>query len=142
MLTSGAVPGQMIAYVLGVTAVIIVSWRKGSALGWTRTDTVCLSGVVVAIALWALLRNPDVAIVVNLIAITVGSYPMWMNMWKDPRREPLLPWCLSLGGGAFGVLAIRAWTITEAVTPVTFVCLQIFTIALILRRFLRSQAVA
>lgn len=140
MVAQKAIAWQMVAYALGCGFIICVTLWKGGTLGWKRLDSICVGLVAVAAILWWQSGDPDVAIVVNLAAMIIGSVPLWQNLREDPMREPFLPWCLALAGGIFGVLAIPALSIAGALTPVVFLLLQLYTIALIARRWFPRHA--
>jgi hypothetical protein len=141
MIAQNEIAWQMVAYVLGVVAVIIACYFKNAALGWKTLDTVCLTIVAIAISGWALTGNPDVGIILSLVAAVVGSIPLIVNTWKDPTHEPLLPWVMVTAGGLFGVLAIVNFTIAGATTQITFFLLQLAFVLLILRRYQLPRAV-
>jgi hypothetical protein len=126
---------QMVAFVMGTTFVISACFYKKAMVGWTKTDSFCTVMVAIAIGLWALSGSPEFAIVISLTAMTIGSYPMWKNIWIDPSRESLLPWSIVMASTVFSLLAAKSWTITEALTPVWFLIIQAFTILLISRKY-------
>lgn len=134
MICAGEIAWQMVAYVIGVVVVLAVSIYKKAILDWKRLDTYCMAIVVIAVALWAISGNPNIAIILSLVAITVGCIPLIANVWKDPSREPLLPWLLITIGGIFGVLAIREWNIAAALTPVWFFALMSLFVLLLMRK--------
>lgn len=134
MIVAGEIAWQMVAYVIGVCVVLAASIYKKAALDWKRLDTYCLVIVVIAVTLWAISGDPNIAIILSLVAITVGCIPLIANVWKDPSREPLLPWLLITIGGFFGVLAIREWNIAAALTPVWFLALMGFFVWLLVRK--------
>ena len=140
MIAQHEIAWQMVAYVLGVGAVISASLMKNASLNWTRMDTVCVAIVSASVAGWAFTGDADIAIVLSLLAAVVGSIPMVVNTLKNPANEHLLPWLLVLVGGISGVLAITNWSIAGAATPVTFLILQGAFVALIARKFLTPQA--
>ena len=118
MLAQKKIAWQLVAYTAGCTIVILVCLWKGAAVGWKWLDTTCVGIIILATVLWAISGDPNIAITLSLIATTIGCIPMVPNVWKDPRREPLLPWCLVTTGGIFGVAAIPAMTIGDALAPV------------------------
>ncbi len=95
-----------------------------------------------AVALWGVSGSPNVAIILSLIAVVVGTVPMIVNVWRDPVREPFLPWLLGLAGGVFGVLAIPAWNIAAALSPIVFLFLQVIIVLLISRKLRSHESVA
>lgn len=142
MVTAGEIAWQMVAYVIGVSLVIGASLYKCATIGWTHLDSGCLTIVTVAIGLWVVTGDPNIAIILSLVAVTVGTVPMVVNIWKDPVREAIFPWLLFLAGGIFGVLAIPTWNIAAALTPVWFLVLQVAIVLLIARKWLHSKAIA
>ena len=114
---------------------VLLSLWKGASVGWTRIDTAFVAVVVAAIAGWALTGNPEIAIILSLLAISAGSVPMIINIWRNPRNEVILPWILFWLGGLAGVLAITSWTIVGAATQILFLVFQSTVVALILRKY-------
>ncbi len=142
IIAAGEMAWQMVAYIVGVVFVIGASVYKGAVVGWTRLDSVCLAIVIVAIGLWVISGDPNIAIVLSLVAITIGTIPMVVNIWRHPAREPLVPWFFFLAGGIFGVLAIPVWNIAAALTPVWFLVLGVLNVLLISRKLRSSNVVA
>lgn len=135
MVVAGEIAWQMAAYTFGVCCVLYACRYKKASMDWKNLDTFCVCAVCLAIAGWMMTGNPDVAIIVSLVAITVGSVPMLVNSWRNPHNEQLLPWTLIVTGGAFGVLAIKNWSIAGALTQVVFLLIQIAVFLLIARKF-------
>ncbi len=140
MVAQHEIAWQMVAYVLGVGAVISASLWKKASVGWTMMDTICVTIVMASIAGWVFTGDADMAIVLGLVAAVVGSIPMIVNTWKNPANELLLPWLFILAGGISGVLAITNWSIAGAATPVVFATVQVGFVLLIARKFLTPQA--
>lgn len=138
MIAAEEVAWQMVAYVFGVSFVIGAAIYKKATLGWKRLDTICMTIVVSAIGLWAVTGDPEVAIALSLVAVTVGSIPAIVNVWNDPAREPRLPWVLIGIGGACGVLAVTKWSIAGAATQVWFFVFRVVFLSLIYRRELQA----
>jgi hypothetical protein len=142
MIAADEMAWQLVSYIGGVGFVIAASVYKGATLGWTRLDSVCISLVFMAVGLWTLSGNPNIAIMTSAIATTIGTIPMVRNIWHNPTREPILPWILVVIGGGFGVSAVRSWTIAAALGPVCFFILQIIIVVLISRKFYFHKTLA
>ena len=140
MIAAGEMAWQMVAYVVGVAFVLAASFYKHAALGWKRLDSLCIGIVSLAIIGWLASGDPNVAIVLSLVAAVVGSIPMAVNSAQDPHNEPLLPWVFVLAGGICGVLAINSWTVAGAGTPVVFAGVQAIFVILISRKFIVRKA--
>jgi hypothetical protein len=133
MLSQHTIAWQIVAYLIGGSAVVGVSIWKGAAMGWQTIDTVCLLFVALALALWGFSENANLAIILSLVACFVGTIPMWRHLWYGIAQEPLLPWLLALVGGTCGVLGIPEWNIASALTPIVFWGFQITTVLLTLK---------
>lgn len=161
MLAKGIIAWQIVAYVFGVFNVIGANlWRAGLGAilrqhrgfkrfrffaaelwrlltkDWGALDSVCFGIVVLAMVLWIHSGNAETAIVIALIATVIGTIPMFPKIWREPTREPTLPWLLITAGGTAAVLAIREWTIAEALTPCCFLVLQIVVVSLVTRNLI------
>lgn len=133
MIAKGDIAYQMVAYVIGVCAVLAACMYKRTKVGWNGLDTLCMGLVFLAVVLWYYSGDADIAIVLSLVAISIGCVPMFQNVIKDPEREPLLPWVLNLTGAVFGIFAIKHLTIAGAATPIVFAAIS-FPINLIIFR--------
>ncbi|MBI2108708.1 MAG: hypothetical protein HYT93_00805 [Parcubacteria group bacterium] len=142
MIAKEKVAPQMIAYVLGlgiIIGAIVYKFKRNATMGWTGTDWTCLVLVCVAILLWGVADDPNLAIFLSIVAGTIGTIPLFLNIWRDPLREPPLPWIFVAIGGIFGVLAMPDTTIAGALSPVCFLVLQGEILLLISRKFLLRQ---
>ena len=122
------------------TALLAVFGRDA----WTSKDLYSVGVASTAVALWAVSGSGVAAICFSLAGKIAASVPMWINLLRDPAREPILPWALwTLGGGLY-VLAIPAseWSFVSLATPVLFLVLECIVLALLMRRFadLRTTA--
>ena len=142
MLAQGTIAWQMVAYILGISLIIVMSLWKKIPLGWKRLDTFCVVSVGIAIVLWISTENPNTAIVISVAADCVGTVPMLVNIWHKPEREPYLPWILTIIGGGFGVLAIQKMSIADALTPIVFFALQALIVLFLTRKFFRTVSAA
>jgi len=134
MIDSGELAYQMIAYVAGSAIVIGVCLYKKASLGWQRIDTACMVIVLAAFVMYVTSNNPNLLIILAVVAVLVGSIPMLVKLWANPSNESLVPWLAAFAGGTCGVLAIPQMTISYALTPIAFFLFQILTIAFIMRR--------
>jgi hypothetical protein len=131
---------QMMTFVLGSTVVIVVCYFKKASLGWQLLDTICVSIVAVAIGMWIVSGDETTAIILSLIAATVGSIPMMVNTWRNPRNESILPWLVVFMGGIFQLLSLEEWTLLSSSASFTFLVLQITFIILISRKYFLQPA--
>ncbi len=106
---------------------------------WTGKDIASVTVALAALALYAVTGSGITAICFCLAGKIAASVPMWINLWKEPTREAMLPWGLWLAGGMLYVAALpRAdWSVVSLATPVAFVVLEAIVLALLCRRYLR-----
>jgi len=67
---------------------------------WTSKDIASVTVALAALALYAVTGSGITSIVFCLAGKIAASVPMWINLWKEPTREAMLPWgaCGSLAG--------------------------------------------
>jgi hypothetical protein len=126
---------QMYVYPIGCVAVILACLCRKAGMGWTRFDSICVALVIIAVGLWYLSGNADIAIIVSIVAILIGTLPLFWHVWEDPSVEPLTPWVLVAIGGISGVIAIQHLTIADALTPIVFGIVQVAFMILVAQKF-------
>jgi hypothetical protein len=142
IILNGTIVWQMVAYTLGSLIILCICIRKKVPFGnWTTLDYMCL-GILLLALLLSFFAGPNEAIFWGLVAFTVGTIPLTINLWNDPSREPLFPWIVVLFGGFFGVLAIPSNTIADALTPIWMFLIQIGIVLLICRKFFLQRFTA
>lgn len=134
MISKHSIVWQMFVYAAGSIIVIILCLFKRASLEWKALDSLCVGLVIMAMFGWYFTGDANVAIVISIIANTVGSIPMLRNLWIDPHNESLECWLYALLASTFGVLAIPSMTIAYALAPIAFLLFPIGTIYLICRR--------
>jgi hypothetical protein len=118
----------------GALLVLYACTKVRAPLGWWWLDTVCVALVVTAMVAWALSGDADVGICITGTAFCISTIPMLANMHRHPQREPLGPWIISFCGACFGVAAIPAWTIKDALTPAIFFVLGLAVVLILVRK--------
>src|SRR3989344_1024709 len=151
----GNVSWQFTLYVGGAMLVITLSMRKGIVLArmtgdrftvraafldWAhRKDTPCVTLVVLAVAAWWYMGNPNYNIYLTIASTIVGTWAVARNLYRKPRAESLVAWALFLVGGLFGVAAVKdwdVWNVTGLWPNILFVFVQGTIVGLAARRFL------
>ncbi len=107
---------------------------------WTKKDIASVVVALGALALYKLSGSGTLAICFSLVGKIAASVPMWLNLWKEPHREQMLPWALWLVGGILYVASIpqSVWSFASLATPVVFVILEALVLLLLARRYLTS----
>ncbi|MBX9925394.1 MAG: hypothetical protein K2Y05_03465, partial [Hyphomicrobiaceae bacterium] len=109
---------------------------------WSKKDIAAVVVALGALALYKMTGSGNVSICFSLVGKIAASVPMWLNLWKEPQREAMLPWALWLAGGILYVASIpqETWRFTVLATPVVFVILETFVLLLLARRYLVRPA--
>ena len=96
-----------------------------------KLDYACgfLSGL--AIALWIVTSDPNIAIGFAILSDGLASVPTLIKGWKYPETESAWPYLVGGFGGLTSFLAITAWTFSQYAFPAYLVivsCLLVFSI--------------
>ena len=104
---------------------------------WTKKDVYSVAVALGALGLWAATGSGVYAICFSLAGKIAASLPMWVNLYKDPRREAMLPWILWATGGALYIFAIpqAKWGFVSLAMPIVFLILECIVLGLLMRRF-------
>lgn len=141
IIAAGETAWQIAACTVGAFCVIAtILLKRTFTMNWTKLDFFCFGTVLFSAIVWIVSGNPNFGIVINVMAVTIGTIPMYRNLLKDPSIEPLLPWALVSIGGIFGILAIESWNLAAALAPVCFLSLQLAAVSMICRKFVRKNA--
>lgn len=114
---------QIIAAVLGAWIIVALVLKYGTK-EWSKTDKFCLGGAILAVFLWNVFGNATVGIVTSNIVVFLGSYTMFKSSWKKPRDESKLAWTIWWVSCFCAVITIPAWTLADAVQPLTFFVIE------------------
>ncbi len=135
MYAKGSVNGQLIGAVAGATIVTGLALIYGTS-GWTKLDKRCLGGAALGIALWLAFDEPNLGIVVSSAVAFMGSWPTFTSAWENPGKEDKLAWTIWTASCVMQLFAIPAWTVQDALQPLTFSVIE-FTMVFII--FVRGR---
>ena len=133
MIAKGATNGQMIGTIIGAYATVGFALKFGKS-GWSLLDRCCLGGAALGIVLGVITSNPDVAISISCSVIFLGAIPTFTSAWENPSRENSLAWSLFWYSCLFALAAIPAWTIADALQPITFTVIESIMMVLLFVR--------
>lgn len=119
MMSQGQVSATLVAGTCGSLTVAILALRKGEA-GWSKVDRLAIAGAIAGLALWALTRSANVAIIITLAVMMIGAVPTLKSAWADPAAENKVAWALYATGCLFGLLAITEWSVAGAAQALVF----------------------
>lgn len=82
-------------------------WKLGAF------DYFCGALSMVAIILWALTKNPVVAIAFSILADWCAAWPTYIKSWKSPETESGIAYTTGAFAALTGILAVHSWTFPE-----------------------------
>ena len=108
------------------------SWKISSF------DYACgvLSGL--AIVLWVVTGDPNLAIVLSIASDGLASVPTLMKSWSHPESESPWPFLVGTFAPMSAFAAVKTWTFSAYAFPVYLVAVNFLTLALIYNRELRA----
>jgi len=124
---------QLVAYAIGCVVVLFVGWRIKAAAKWKSYDTACMVLVAVAVLLWSVTGNSSLAVTIELIAMGVGSIPLFNHIWESPNPASPWAWLCNLIGATFAVPAVEHWDMVGAAGPLVFLILSVIFNTAVLR---------
>ena len=123
MYFKGTLNGQIIGAVTGAVIVVFLALKYGTP-GWTKLDKQCLAGGLVGIVLWMVFDEPNFGIILSNLVVFLGSLPTFASAWKNPLNENRTAWTIFWISCVLAALTIPAWTIADAVQPMTFLAVE------------------
>ena len=145
VLTAIAFGGQVVgkggagAWVTGVTAVVsftifalaLVKGKKDFPLA----DWLCLGGCMVALALWAITKDPLLAIILITVIDTVAFIPTIRKSYAEPDSEPAFTYALSGVKFLISLFALQQLSTVTVLYPASLVLANgVFVVMLFVRR--------
>lgn len=117
-----------LVYAVGFGLVAFFSIWRGEFYkdekGWKRffntTDIVCVVGAAVAIIIWKLFGNAELALLLAIGLDALGAWPTIKKSALRPRGENRLAWTVTLVAATFNFLAINWGTATFSIWAYPF----------------------
>ena len=127
---------QVIGYTVGGTimGLFILIYQKDKVKAeWSRMDSRCVAFAFISSATLLWLDMPIIAVLINMITTFVASTSLMRNLYREPWREPLVPWLFWFVGSAWEACT-GAHTPAVLLPSLTFLIIQAIVICLIKRR--------
>jgi len=96
-------------------------------------DYFCGFCSLLALAFWAITKEPVVAIVLAIVSDGFATVPTLMKSWKHPETETLNAYTAPLFGILTGFTAIKTWNFSSLAFPIYLLIISILIIFAILR---------
>jgi hypothetical protein len=98
-------------------------------------DYGCGALSLLALILWAITRDPLVALILAIAGDGFAVVPTLIKAWKHPKTESIAPFIGGLFSASTGFAAVTTWTFIEFGFPLYLVCANILLISTIVRKF-------
>lgn len=98
-----------------------------------RFDYLCGLFSVLALVLWYLTREPNIAILFSIISDGFAAVPTLIKSWKYPETETVSPFLATIFSSVMSFFIIKTWSFTEYAFPVYLIIVCTVTSFFILR---------
>jgi hypothetical protein len=106
-ITGGGGPGILIVAIttLCTVTVLLLALKKGQR-SITFLDWVSLTGALVALGLWFIVKNPVLSILLVIVTDALGFFPTIRKSWAKPYEETLSAYVMADIKQALTILAV------------------------------------
>lgn len=137
MLQAGTLSLQMASVVVSDALILALTFAKGEWKKWSFTEVATMLLTVPIIGLWQWTNNPQVAIVLSLVAVLVASWPMTVDLWHRPLEQSPLAYSLMACSSGIQLLQLEVesvqWQTKSHAQPVVYTVCTIVFLALMVR---------
>jgi len=99
-----------------------------------KFDYLCGLCSILALALWAITKEPVIAIILAIASDAFVAIPTLMKSWKYPETETVDAYTTGLFSSLTSFAAIKMWSFAEIAFPVYLVIVNLSLIISILRK--------
>ncbi len=121
---------------IGLSTIAVLAFWYGRNSSISRTDWLCVIGVIGAIGVFLISRDPLLAFAVALGAEVLALVPTMLKTYKYPREEGFTAWSFTHMGNILNFFAIEQGNNIEVAYVWTIFIADSIVWALILRQFL------
>ncbi len=102
-------------------------------------DYLCGLFSVLALVLWAITKQPEVAIIFSILSDGLAAVPTLTKAWSHPETESVGPFVGGLLSQMTSFFAIQTWTMTSFAFPVYLVSINLMFIGILARQYFIPQ---
>ncbi len=122
-----------IAYVIGQSAVIAVSFKTGY-FAFSKFDYICIGISLLGLVLWLYTNNPLYALVLNVLVDLMGTLAIARKLYIHPGTEDTKAWTMSLSVAILNCFAIASFDLSNALYPLYLIFANALIVSLSLRK--------
>lgn len=97
-------------------------------------DYICGACSIIALVLWAITKNADIAIVFAIISDGAAAIPTIVKSWTNPETENMFPFLAGLFGAVTAFFVIQIWAFSSYAFPAYLVMVNIILLSSIHRK--------
>lgn len=97
----------ILVHIVGNGLIFLLSFKFGSEAGFSKRDKWTLAVAAGGIALWAITREPTLALLVSIAVDALGAALITIKAYKKPYEETLVTWVLGTVAGVCSILAVQ-----------------------------------
>ncbi len=109
-------------------------WNKKSYWKLGRMDYGCGALSILALTLWAITKQPSIAILLAILSDGLAAVPTITKTWKYPETEHPLVYATTLFSAFLGLMIVKAWTFEETAFQIYLMIICGFLVFLIYRK--------
>lgn len=134
MMSNGAGAGAWSDFADGALSFVIVvlTLKNYKKQKFALSDVVCLVAALLALAIWLLVGNPLIAVLLLMTSDVFAMIPTIRKTWRKPKSESLAYWSIFILNGVFIVLALSEYTFLTLVGVVAWFVMEIPLVLFIL----------
>ncbi len=108
---------------------------------WKHTsfDLVCGALSAVALVLWYLTSNPNVAIVFAIVSDALAAVPTLLKAWRNPQTESAWPFLTGLFAPLTTFVVASTWTFSEVSFSGYLVLINIVLVAAVSKKWINKK---
>ena len=108
---------------------LVIYGKKGQ---WTWLEKVILVAVGIILVLKIILDSSIIALTLTILTDAIGSVPLIVTVYKDPKSEYGPSWYMGLIAHSLNLVAVNRWDYANTAYPIYFVLLMI-TVSFLIR---------
>lgn len=119
----------------GPLIIFIISFvNKKSYWQLTKFDYFCGASSILALALWLITKQAELAITFAIISDLFAAIPTIIKSWQEPETETVAPYLAGLFGIMSSFWIVKLWTFSELAFPIYLIVLNIILVLIIARK--------
>ena len=97
-------------------------------------DYFCGALSVLALVLWFVTENPNIAIIFAIASDALAGVPTVLKAWRNPQTESIWPYLVGLLSPITSFLAAVAWTFSELAFPSYLIAINVVVLLAFFRK--------